>query len=109
MMLFFSWQSVLVAAYMWKIVPFAFIHKVPPSAYMDTAERNLLPATSFADGIRSWQAVTDLQLSTIGAVAGALCVAGRLVWGYIGNKAGNKRAIVSTVCAPRACEQPGAA
>lgn len=94
---------------MWKIVPFAFIHKVPPSAYMDTAERNLLPATSFADGIRSWQAVTDLQLSTIGAVAGALCVAGRLVWGYIGNKAGNKRAIVSTVCAPRACEQPGAA
>lgn len=94
MMLFFSWQSVLVAAYMWKIVPFAFMHKVPPNTYLDTAERSLLPAASFADGVRSWQAITDLQLSTIGAVAGALCVAGRLVWGYIGNKAGNKRAIV---------------
>ncbi|CDJ56852.1 hypothetical protein EMWEY_00025430 [Eimeria maxima] len=87
-------QSVLVAAYMWKIVPFAFMHKVPPNTYLDTAERSLLPAASFADGVRSWQAITDLQLSTIGAVAGALCVAGRLVWGYIGNKAGNKRAIV---------------
>ncbi|OEH76787.1 abc1 family protein [Cyclospora cayetanensis] len=97
MMLFFSWQSVLVAAYMWKIVPFGFIHKVPSSLYIDAPDRSVVPAV--ADGLYNWQSITDLQLSIVGAVAGALCVAGRLVWGYIGNKAGNKRAlIIMNIC-----------
>lgn len=94
MMLFFSWQSVLVAAYMWKIVPFAFIHKAPSSAYLDAPDGGVVP--TLKDGLYSWQSVTDLHLSVIGAVAGSLCVAGRLVWGFIGNKAGNKRALVSS-------------
>lgn len=92
MMLFFSWQSVLVAAYMWKIVPFAFIHKAPSSSYPTVLDRSVVPL--LADSLRSWQAVTDLQLSIVGAVAGALCVIGRLVWGYVGNRAGNKRALI---------------
>ncbi|CDJ68610.1 Protein with signal peptide plus 12 transmembrane domain domain protein, possible tranporter, related [Eimeria necatrix] len=92
MMLFFSWQSVLVAAYMWKIVPFVFIHHASVSSYVDTPDLNVAP--TLTDGLQSWQSVTDLHLSTIGAVAGALCVAGRLVWGYVGNKAGNKRALI---------------
>lgn len=91
MMLFFSWQSVLVAAYIWKIVPFAFIHKTP-SDYISLVGQGAVP--TLASGLQSWQAVTDLQLSTIGAVAGSLCVAGRLMWGYIGSKAGNKRALI---------------
>lgn len=105
MMLFFSWQSVLVAAYMWKIVPFVFIHHASVSSYVDTPDLNVAP--TLTDGLQSWQSVTDLHLSTIGAVAGALCVAGRLVWGYVGNKAGNKRALVSFTCTSILMEQLG--
>lgn len=92
MMLFFSWQSVLAVAYMWKIVPFAFIHKASSGAYLDAPDGGVVP--TLKDGFYSWQSVTDLHLSIIGAVAGSLCVAGRLVWGYIGSKAGNKRALI---------------
>ncbi|KAL8452293.1 hypothetical protein Emag_002412 [Eimeria magna] len=92
MMLFFSWQSVLLAAYIWKIVPFAFIHKSPPLHYVDAAPRDFLP--SLANSLYNWHSITDLQLSLIGAVAGSLCVAGRLLWGYVGNRGGNKRALV---------------
>ncbi|KAL8431588.1 hypothetical protein Efla_000634 [Eimeria flavescens] len=91
-MLFFSWQSVLVAAYIWKIVPFAFIHRAPAPHYANVAGAGVLPA--LPSSLSSWQSITDFQLSIIGAVAGSLCVAGRLIWGYIGNRAGNKRALV---------------
>lgn len=93
-MLFFSWQSVLVAAYIWKIVPFAFIHKLP-STYVDAGDNDT--SSILESGLYSWQAITDLHLSIIGALAGSLCITGRLVWGYIGNKAGNKRALVRRV------------
>ena len=97
MMLFLSWQSLLVATYIWKIVPFAFIHKAPSTPYIDPGNGSI--SSALEGGLHDWQSVTDFRLSIVGAVAGSLCIAGRLIWGCIGSKAGNKRALVSIASA----------
>ncbi|CBZ50157.1 hypothetical protein NCLIV_006330 [Neospora caninum Liverpool] len=110
LMLLLSWQSLFFVQLFWKVLPLypeaalaSESASVPNSlfaALMRRLPRAGLNAHAVGNGDPwsltgpSWDFANDFLLSCLGALLGALCCFGRLLWGYIGGGLGYMRSTV---------------